>query len=228
MSRIGAEPYLAALVLRGRRCLVVGAGSVGLEKIEGLLACSAEVRVVAPRCHDEVVALAREGALELLNRPYEPRDLDGCYLAVAATSDEELNRRVFTDCEARRIFCNVVDAPALCSFILPAVLRSGPIAIAVSTSGTSPVLAQRMRDEIGAAIGPEYARLAELLDSLRDWAKEHLPTYDARRDFFASIVNGRPDPIELLRAGRSAELDELIAARRAAALGSGEQPGDAL
>lgn len=222
MSRIGAEPYLAALVLKDRRCLVVGAGAVARDKIEGLLACSAKVRVVAPRVHPEVASLAAKGTLELRTRPYESFDLDGCYLAVAATSDEEVNRRVFSDCEARRIFCNVVDVPALCSFILPAVLRSGPIAIAVSTSGASPVLAQRMRDEIAAAFGPEYARLAEVLDGLRDWARKTLPTYEARRDFFSSIVNGEPDPVALVRAGRTDELVALIAERKRAALRSAE------
>lgn len=222
MSRIGAEPYLAALVLKNRRCLVVGAGTVALEKIGGLLACSAQVRVVAPRVHPEIASLAERGVLELHVRPYDASDLEGCYLAVAATSDEEVNRRVYADCEARRIFCNVVDVPALCSFILPAVLRFGPIAIAVSTSGASPVLAQRMRDEIAAAFGPEYARLAEVLDGLRDWAREELPTYEARRDFFSAIVNGEPDPVALIASGRTDELDALVAERKRSALRSAE------
>ena len=94
---------------------------------------------------------------------------------------------------------NVVDVHQLCNFILPAILRRGPLSIAISTSGASPALAKRMKSETDRMFGPEYARLAELLDGLRAWAKETLPTYEARRDFFEAIVNGSPDPIALLK-----------------------------
>ena len=99
------------------------------------------------------------------------------------------------------MLCNVVDVPPLCSFILPAIVRTGPIAIAISTAGSSPALAKRMKREIGELFGDEYAELAELLNEARGWAKATLPTYDDRKSFFEGIVNGSPDPVELLRAG---------------------------
>jgi siroheme synthase-like protein len=212
---LDADLYIACLVLTGRPVVVVGAGRIGLEKIEGLLACDASVTVVAPEANDEVRALATEGRIEWQERPYETSDLDGKLLVVAATSDTELNTSVYRDAEAKPMLVNVVDVPELCNFILPAIVREGPLAVAISTSGASPALAKRMKREIAANVGPEYAELARLLDEVRDWAKETLPTYDDRREFFEGIVNGSPDPLELLRAGGRNEVVELIRAAQA-------------
>lgn len=170
--------------LRGRRCLVVGAGSVGLEKARGLIDCGASVTIVAPAADPEIGALGARW----IPREYESDDLDGCFLVCAATSDTAVNRRVFEDAEERRLLCNVADVPELCSFILPAVHRQEPIAIAVSTGGASPALAQRIRDEVAGRYGTEHAELAQRLESLRPWAKENLPTYENRRDFFRELV----------------------------------------
>ena len=106
--------------------------------------------------------------------------------------------------------------PPLCNFILPAIVRSGPIAIAISTAGASPALAKRMKREIGELFGDQYAELAELLNEARGWAKATLATYDERKSFFEGIVNGEPDPIELLRAGDRRAVVELIESRQAA------------
>ena len=214
---LDATLYMACLNLTGRRVLVVGAGPVGLEKIEGLLACDAHVMVVAPDAVPEVEELASSGRIELHRRPYESADLGGKVLVVAATSNTELNTTVYRDAEVRSMLVNVADVPELCNFILPAIVRQGPIAVAISTSGASPALAKRMKREIGAAVGPEYAELAALLDKVRDWAKETLPTYDDRKDFFEGIVNGDPDPIDLLRAGDRSRVEDLIAAAQRAA-----------
>jgi precorrin-2 dehydrogenase/sirohydrochlorin ferrochelatase len=208
--------YMACLKLTGRRCLVVGAGAVGLEKVEGLLACDARVHVIAPEVSGPVQELADAGDIELTVRPFAAGDLEGHFLAIAATSDTDVNVAVFDEAERRAMLCNVVDVPPLCSFILPAIVRSGPIAIAISTAGSSPALAKRMKREIGELFGSEYAELAELLNDARGWAKATLPTYDERKSFFEGIVNGNPDPIELLRAGDRAGVEELIAGRQAA------------
>lgn len=207
-----SDLYIACLNLAGRQALVVGAGSIGLEKIEGLLACDARVRVVAPEACAGVRELVAAGSIEWGERPYDSSDLDGCLLVIAATSDTELNRRVYEDAERRALLVNVVDVPELCNFILPAIVRQGPIAVAVSTSGASPALAQRMRNEAAALFGPPYAELATLLDEVREWAKGTLRTYQDRKAFFSEIVNGDPDPIELLRAGDVDAVRELIAA----------------
>ena len=175
---------MACLDLEGRRCLVVGGGAIALEKVQGLLACGADVTVVAPEVSPELAELP----VQLLRREYVPEDLAGRLLVVAATANEDVNLRVAADAEAENILCNVVDTPDLCNFILPAVHRQGPIAVAVSTGGASPALAQRIRDDVARAIGPEYADLARQLEGLRPWAKRHLPTYEDRRDYFQRLV----------------------------------------
>jgi siroheme synthase-like protein len=176
--------YMACLDLEGRSCLVVGGGPVALEKVRGLLDCGAQVTVVAPEVVDEL----RKLDVEWLDRPYQSTDVDGRFLVVAATGDDEVAHSVYADAEARSLLCNVADVPALCSMILPAVHREGPIAVAVSTGGASPALAQRIRDEVAAIVGPEHAELARRLESLRPWAKENLATYEERRDFFRELV----------------------------------------
>jgi siroheme synthase-like protein len=118
---------------------------------------------------------------------------------------------VFEDAEARSMLVNVVDVPPLCNFILPAIVRTGPLAVAISTAGASPALAKRMKREIGEMFGQPYANLAILLNEARGWAKATLPTYQDRKQFFESIVNGDPDPVELLREGNVQGVRELIA-----------------
>jgi precorrin-2 dehydrogenase / sirohydrochlorin ferrochelatase len=208
--------YIACLRLKGRRCLVVGGGDIGLEKVEGLLACDADVTLVAPEAHPALRELAREGSIRWEPREYEPGDLEGCLIAIAATDDTDVNISVFNDAERRAMLVNVVDVPPLCNFILPAIVRTGPLAVAISTAGASPALAKRMKREISELFGEPYADLAVLLNDARGWAKGTLPTYQDRKEFFEGIVNGDPDPIELLRAGRAAEVRELIAAAQRA------------
>jgi siroheme synthase-like protein len=176
--------YMACLDLEGRRCLVVGGGTVALEKVRGLLDCGARVKVVTPQIRDELRSLD----VELVRREYRTSDLEGSFLVVAATSITSLNRRVHRDAEARSLLCNVVDVPDLCSFILPAVVRRDPIAVAVTTGGASPALAQRIRDDIAKLVGPEHAELAQRLRELRPWAKDNLRSYEERREFFADLV----------------------------------------
>jgi siroheme synthase-like protein len=183
--------YMACLDLAGREVLVVGAGTVALEKIRGLLDVDASVTVVAPDVSQPVEQLARSGRVALIRGRYRTSDLDGRFLVVAATSVTAVNTRVFADAEARGLLCNVVDVPDLCSFILPAVHRQGPIAVAISTGGASPALAQRIRDEVAALVGPRHAALAVELRTLRPWAKERYPTYEERRDFFQALVAER-------------------------------------
>jgi precorrin-2 dehydrogenase len=201
------------LKLKGRRCLVVGGGDIGLEKVEGLLTCDADVTLIAPVAHPQLEELAAEGSIRWERRPYAGAiDLEGAFMVVAATDDSEVNIGVFDDAERRAMLVNVVDVPPLCNFILPAIVRSGPLAVAISTAGASPALAKRMKREIGETFGEPYAQLAILLNDARGWAKATLPTYQDRKEFFESIVNGDPDPVELLRAGDVQAVRDLIAA----------------
>ena len=209
--------YIACLNLTGRRCLVVGGGEVGLEKVDGLLACGAKVPLVAPEAEPALVAYAGEGSIEWARRRFEPTDLEGAFLAIAATNDTDVNIAVYERAEERAMLVNVVDVPPLCNFILPAIVRTGPLAIAISTAGASPALAKRMKREIAGQFGEPYAQLAILLNDVRGWAKATLPTYQDRKAFFEAIVNGAPDPIALLRAGDGAAVRELIATAQARA-----------
>jgi len=204
--------YIACLKLSGRRSLVVGAGDVGLEKVEGLLACDGDVTLVAPDAIQPLRDLATEGSIRWERREYRPEDLEGTFMVIAATNDSEVNIGIYEDAERRAMLVNVVDVPPLCNFILPAIIRTGPLAIAISTAGASPALAKRIRNEIADEYGEPYARLAILLNDVRGWAKGTLPTYQDRKVFFESIVNGDPDPIELLRQGDEHAVRDLIAA----------------
>jgi precorrin-2 dehydrogenase/sirohydrochlorin ferrochelatase len=205
--------YIACLKLSGRRCVVVGGGEIGLEKVEGLLACDGEVTVIAPDVIPELHELAGEGSIRWEQREYAGAgDLEGVFMVIAATDDTDVNIQIYDDAERRAMLVNVVDVPPLCNFILPAIIRTGPLAIAISTAGASPALAKRIRDEIADEYGEPYARLAILLNDVRGWAKGTLPTYQDRKVFFESIVNGDPDPIELLRRGDEQAVRDLIAA----------------
>lgn len=209
--------FFACIDLTDRPVLVVGGGPVAFEKIEGLLVSKASIRVVAPEICDEVRALVDDGTITWQEKPYDPSDLEGVYLVIAATGDTEVSRSIRDDAEERLMLVNVADVQALCNFILPAVHRSGPVAVAVSTGGASPALAQRLRNEIGDLVDDSYARLAELLAGLRPWARESLGTYADRKGFFDDIVKGPIDPIALLKAGDDDGVAELIsnAQRRA-------------
>lgn len=175
---------MACLDLRGRDCLVVGGGRVATEKVQGLLECGAEVTVVAPRLDDGLRALD----VHVLERRFARSDVVGRFLVIAATSDRSVNAAVSAAAGERSTPCNVADDPELCSFILPALVRRDPIVVGVSTGGASPALAQRIRDDVADVLDPRHAELARRLQDLRPWAKEHLPTYEARRDFFRDLV----------------------------------------
>jgi precorrin-2 dehydrogenase/sirohydrochlorin ferrochelatase len=159
------QHYVACLDLTGRRCVVVGSGPLAEEKVDGLAAAGAEV-VAAD--------------------VYEPSLLDGAWLVVVADSGQ--GERVYSDASERHVFCNVADVPHLCSFILPALHRRGPITVAVSTAGASPALAQHLRDRFASQVGFEHEQLAYELRRIRPWVKRNFATYAERRDYFRERV----------------------------------------
>lgn len=153
--------------LTGRKCLVVGGGRVAESKAEGLLASGAMVAVVAPEVTARIAIWNRERRLNWHARGFQPSDLDGSFLVIAATGVDAVNESVFREAEARRILCNVVDEPERCHFYYPAVVRRGALQIAISTGGLSPALASRLRKELEEQFGPEYERWIAKLGSLR-------------------------------------------------------------
>lgn len=145
------------LKLAGRRCIVVGAGLIGEGKILGLLVTGAKILVVAPQATPAVRRWAKAGRIRWLRREFRDSDLNGCFCVVAATSSNLLHERIFRLAQRRGVLCNVVDVPELCDFYYPAVVRRGALQIAISTSGESPALAQRLRKDLEKQFGPEYA-----------------------------------------------------------------------
>jgi siroheme synthase-like protein len=147
--------------------LVVGAGTVAEAKVRSLLKGGADVRVVGPKATQTLRQWAREGKLVWHVRSFVPSDLEGMFLVVVATSSRWLNERVYQEAARRRVLCNVVDDPARCDFYYGAVVRRGPLQIAISTTGCSPALAQRLKGELEKQFGPEYGARVEQLGKTR-------------------------------------------------------------
>jgi precorrin-2 dehydrogenase / sirohydrochlorin ferrochelatase len=161
--------YPVNLVLRGRRCLVVGGGTVAARKVSGLVAAGAVVHVVAPWICDAIRALAATttSSVSFEEREYHPGDVDGAWLVVTATDSSAVNAAVRADADVAHIWVNAADDPPSCSFTLPAVVRQGPVMVTVSTSGQSPALAAWIKGRLQDEIGPEFATLAYLLGQAR-------------------------------------------------------------
>ena len=159
--------YPVSLDLRGRPCIVIGGGKVAERKVRGLLACEAEVQVISPELTPGLSDLFRAGRLTWQDRDYRPGDLEGGFLVIAATDNEQVQQQTFEEAEERNILINVADVPARCNFILPATVRQGDLTISVSTGGKSPALAKQLRQQLEKSFGPEYRTVADILGGLR-------------------------------------------------------------
>lgn len=202
--------------LEGRRCAVIGGGGIAEGRVRGLLEHGAVVRLVSPQITSELARMVSEGAIgDHRERTYRPEDLDGCFLVIAATNLESINRMVWQDAEARNLICNVVDAPALCSFTVPSVVRRGDLAMAVTTGGASPVVAKHIARQLDAMYGPEWGALTALLRELRDELKERHADMPGRRAAVEGLL--RTDVVRLLAEGDEQGAREL--ARREMGLG---------
>jgi precorrin-2 dehydrogenase / sirohydrochlorin ferrochelatase len=156
------------LKLSARPCLVVGAGAIAESKIASLLGAGGRVRVVAPEATPRVRSWAQSNTIEWRQRPFQPRDLEGIFLVVAATSSTELHEQIFRLATQRGVLCNVVDVPPLCDFYYPSVVQRGALQIAISTAGQSPALAQRLRKQLEDQFGPEYQEWLAQLSEARE------------------------------------------------------------
>jgi len=191
--------YPLFIDLRDRLVVVVGGGMVAWRKVEALRRAGARVRVIAP---EVVERIEQDEGLEVVRRGYEPGDLDGAWLVFAATDDEETNVAVSRDAESRRVFCNVVDQPGLCSFIVPSVVEKGPIKIAISTGGVSPALSKKMRIRIGKLLGDEYSILALIMGRIRPIVLSGEGGHEDRKRIFEVLIDS-----ELLDAIREHNRD---------------------
>jgi len=198
--------YPANLLVRGRRCVVVGAGRIAARKIEAQLAAEARVHVIAPDVGAEVRAWAAAGEVTLAERRFVPSDLDDAWLVTTATGRAEVDRSVFEAGEARRIWVNSADDPEHCSFTLMSVVRQGDLVVAIGSNGRSPALATYLRDHVRDEMGPEWAALLELLSEAREEMRaggRSSETADWRRALDSGIL-------DLVREGREAEAKELL------------------
>ncbi len=193
--------YPVALLLQGRKVLVVGGGRVAAQKVRGLLAGGADdVTVVAPEVDPSIEGVRIE------RRPYEPGEAAGYRLVFTATDDRAVNQQVFDDAEAAGVWCNSADDPERCAFHVNAVVRQGPITVAIGTEGTSPALATYLRRKLEAELGVEYVTLAQLLAERRDALRsEGTPTEGLP---WQEVLDG--GLLDLVRAGRLDEARERL------------------
>ena len=195
--------------IRDRDCLVVGGGSVAARKAAMLASCGGRITIVAPELCDDIEAHTASGEYTHIPRPFEASDLDGKTLVIAATDDEHTNRQVSELAKARNLPVNVVDAPALCSFIMPSIVDRSPMQIAISTGGASPVLARMLRTHLESSIPIAYGKLAALVEDYRQAVKDAFPSVEQRRIFWEDVLEG---PIaELVFAGKEEQARKRLA-----------------
>jgi uroporphyrin-III C-methyltransferase/precorrin-2 dehydrogenase/sirohydrochlorin ferrochelatase len=197
--------------LRGSRVLVVGGGEIALRKSRLIADAGALLRVVAPQIESQLRDLVEHSGGELVLRGYQTEDLDGCVLIIAATDDEPLNAQVSRHARARGVPVNVVDAPALCSVIFPAIVDRSPLVIAVSSGGDAPVLARLIRARLETWIPSTYGQLAGLAARFRHQVKGLFPNVQQRRAFWEDVFQGPIADRQL--AGQGAEAQRLLEAK---------------
>jgi uroporphyrin-III C-methyltransferase / precorrin-2 dehydrogenase / sirohydrochlorin ferrochelatase len=215
--KVPSLDYLPLFAQLARRaCLVIGGGAVAERRVSLLLEARADVTVLAPRLSDALERLAAEGRILAQRAAFDRRLLEPYWLIVAATDDRALNTEVARAAEAAKRFCNVVDDPELCSFIMPAIIDRGPITIAVSSGGRSPVVTRWIKGVIETLVPARVGRLAELAGRWRERVRDAIAEPRERRRFWESIVAG---PVaEHCHAGRDdqaeAEIEHTLAAWR--------------
>jgi len=202
--------YPLNLQLSGRRCLVVGGGQVSERKTQTLLECGAVVTLVSPEVTPVLDELARAGRLRILLRPFEPSDVDGAVIVIAATNIRAVNEAVSHACRERGILINVVDVPDLCDFYVPASITRGDLLVTIGTSGQSPMLSKKLRKMLETQFGPEYGPFLEMAGRLRQELKsrvsDRLRRNEAEAEFLASPI------LSCLAEGKLSEAEDLLGA----------------
>jgi uroporphyrin-III C-methyltransferase/precorrin-2 dehydrogenase/sirohydrochlorin ferrochelatase len=216
------------LKLDGRDCLMVGAGTVALEKLGTLLATGLRLRIVSPEANSEIRRIAAEGAVEWIEKEFEPSDLDGMFLVIAATNDPAVNQAVYQAALEKRVFCNSVDDVPNCDFYFGSVVSRGDLQIAISTAGQSPAVAQRLRREIDEQLPADLGHWLESLGNLRREVLATRPRGDSRKALLHQLAERQICDSEVCPSRQLAHM--LPATQHAAARGTvslvGAGPGD--
>jgi len=196
------------LKIAGRDCLVVGGGDVASRKVNLLLRALGKVTVVSPEMSTSLKRLSEAGDITLKESVFSDADLEGISLIVAASNDQEVNKRVHDLASQKNIPVNVVDQPDLCTFIFPSIVDRSPVIVAVSTCGASPVLARMLRARLETLIPSSYGRLATLLAGFRDQVRKRFASMQERRHFWEKILQG--PVVEMVFSGKEAEAEKTI------------------
>lgn len=200
--------YPVNLDIRRQSCLVVGGGAVGTRKVRTLLDCGAVVTVVSPEVTNPIAVLAGENRISLRLRPYLASDLDGVFLVIGATDNKDLNRAIHQDACMKGKLCNIADQPDLCNFILPSVIDRGDLIIAISTSGKSPAFARRLREQLEAQFGPEYAGFLKLMGAVRKILLKQVRDPETHRRVFESLID--QGLLKCVRDSDKAQIDNIL------------------
>ena len=201
--------YPVNLVLTGRHVVIIGGGAVAARKCKGLLAAGARVTLVAPDLDPSLAQLCRDGLIHHRSRAYHSGDLDGAFLAFAATGDASVNRAVADEAATRGIMADIVDAPEISSFTTPATVCRGDLTITISTGGKSPALAARLRAELEEQFGPEYGTALELLGAIREKLLTEKGNTAYNKELFNALLDH--DLPQALKNRSPTALDQLLA-----------------
>jgi precorrin-2 dehydrogenase/sirohydrochlorin ferrochelatase len=197
--------YPAYLDLRERPCLVIGGGAVAERKALALLEAGAVVTIISPALTSKLHELSDSGKITYLQKQYEDNDLSNAFLVIAATDSAEVNTIVASACRKKQVLVNVATPPEESNFIVPSVVERGDLLIAISTSGTSPALAKKIRQDVEQRYGTEYEIFLEKLLAIRKRVLEEIPDESRRRQVFQAIVDS--DVIDLIKQGKTHAAD---------------------
>ncbi len=195
--------YTMCLDIQGKPCLVAGGGEVARRKTVSLCDCGAKVTVVSPTLDSVLEYMAFQNDIEWKNRTFDPDDLSGIFLAIAATDDRSANRQIAALCQQNQILCNATDSPHEGNFTVPSTVERGPLTIAVSTSGISPTMAATIRKELELTYGEEYGAFLSLLSSIRPTVQRLFDSPMTRQYVFDRMISSRA--LSLLRDGLADE-----------------------
>ena len=206
--------YPAILMLDGRLGVVIGGGAVGERKVRTLLEAGAKVKVITPEATPRLKKLAAADTIELIERPYQRGDLKGAAVVIASTDERDVNQAIYEEALDEGVPVNVVDDPPHCTFIAPSIVRRGDLMIAISTGGTNPAIAVRIRERLEKEFGPEYEAYLDLIKRLKAEV-DQAPTQQERADAWYRVVDS--NVLDLVRAGKIdkayARAVELLGAR---------------
>ena len=200
--------YPVHLDIQNRNCLVVGGGGVGTRKVATLLECGASVSVISPEVTQKLRDLVKSNLIDLKERRYQAGDLDGMFLVIGATDDEELNRKISRDADRLNTLCNIADRPEVCNFILPAIVKRDDLIITISTSGKSPALAKKLRKTLELQFGKEYGTFLKLMGAVRKKLLSQAHEPEAHKHLFEKIIAA--DLITMIQNNQTAKIDALL------------------